>query len=362
LSIHTINFLLFLSPFFNLHSQEFSKRSEDHPLYVVEDSAMYTYEMIVDDLAFLHVNFETFLHPVSVGKSEFGLQMSTVRIGGPIPKKNSVFFVGNIHAREDYSSKFVMKFLNIFLLNLIDEDNTYPHAKKILDSIDIYFMPVANPDGLKIAHQDFIGIEDSFNLQCDQIKLVETFEEWKANGRGIDLNSSFDDGNHEVKKGGAYQCEPCSEGFKGVCPGTSIETQNLQHFVNVLKPLITASFHTKGDVTFWADRGTYKKFKGIDKKINDLICLSSNFEKSNISKNPKDYGCGLENYIRARLHLLATCVELSPGHNGRVQHPDSEFNKYVWNKAKIIPYIYLQQAIKYSKKIRIIEQENLKSQ
>ena len=32
--------------------------------------------------------------------------------------------------------------------------------------------------------------------------IKETFAEWKANGKGIDLNDSFDDGNHHVKHGG----------------------------------------------------------------------------------------------------------------------------------------------------------------
>jgi g-D-glutamyl-meso-diaminopimelate peptidase len=337
-------FLIFILTFYT-YSQEKSWENNKH--YVVEDTVKYTYSMILDDLTYLYANFTNFVHPVSLGKSEFGLEISAIRLGNEVKKKNSVLFVGNIHAREDYSSKFVMKFLNIFLLNLIGEDQTYPNAKKILDSLDIYFIPVANPDGLKIAHLDFVEIKDSFAIYRDSILLIETFEEWKANGKGIDLNASFDDGNHHLKKGKTFHSVPCSEGFKGKFPAEPKETQALQEFLIKTKPLITASFHTKGNVIYWADKGSHKKFKGIDKIINDKICKSSGFTAITISKSPIIYGCGMENYIRAKLNRIASCVELSSPENNRKQFPDSDFNLQVWNKAWNIPYEYLENAILY---------------
>ena len=95
-------FLLLFSLFcsFPFFSQQKSYDGMKH--YVVEDTAKYTYAMIVDDLAYLYVNFPQWVHPLSAGKSEFGLQMSTVRIGYEKPKKKSVFLVGNIHAREEF--------------------------------------------------------------------------------------------------------------------------------------------------------------------------------------------------------------------------------------------------------------------
>jgi g-D-glutamyl-meso-diaminopimelate peptidase len=320
---------------------------ETHKHYVVEDTAKYTYDMILDDLTYLYANFTNYVHPVQVGKSEFGLEIPTVRIGAAKAKKKSVLFVGNIHAREDYSSKFVMKFLNILLLNIVNQDNTYPNLKNYLDSLDIYFMPVANPDGLKISHLDFAGIQDSFDLHKEKILLIETFEEWKSNGKGIDLNASFDDGNHHLKKGKTFHSVPCSEGFKGSFPAEPKETQAIQVFLNQVKPLITASFHTKGNVIYWADKGTHKKFKGVDKIINTKVYKASDFQATEVSKSPVMYGCGMENYIRAKLNRIASCVELSSPEKHRKQFPDRDFNIQVWDKAWQIPYIYIENAFLY---------------
>ncbi|MGV3629703.1 MAG: M14 family metallopeptidase [Bacteroidota bacterium] len=344
-------FLLLFSLFcsFPFFSQQKSYDGMKH--YVVEDTAKYTYAMIVDDLAYLYVNFPQWVHPLSAGKSEFGLQMSTVRIGYEKPKKKSVFLVGNIHAREDYSSKLVMKFLNVFLLNLEKQDNTYPNALKILDSVDIYIMPVANPDGLKIAHQDWEGIADSFQLYKDSIRLIESYEVWKANGKGIDLNATFDDGNHPVKRADNYSPVPCSEGYKGKIPAEPKETQAIQRFVGQVKPLMTVSFHTKGNILYWADKKTHPYFREIDTKINREVAVKNRFVLGKISRYPAIYGCGLENYVRAKHKLMGTCVELSRPIYDRKQFPDNEFNKEVWDKAWKIPYMYLELTIKYSNEL-----------
>lgn len=330
---------------------------QGHSFYVVEDTSKYTYGMIVDDLAFLYANFTSWVHPVSVGKSEFGLELSTVRIGYEEPKPRSVFLVGNIHAREYYSSKLLMKFLNIFLLNLEGKDSRYPNALHLLDSIDLYIMPVANPDGLKIAQLDFDGIQDSFDLYKDDILVLDTYQEWKANGKGVDLNATFDDGNHDVKRAGNYSECPCSEGYKGVCPAEPVETQAIQAFVDRIRPLITVSFHTKGDVFYWADKGTHHFFNDIDTKINTAICEQTGFELARVSKNPKDYACGLENFVRSRYKLIGTCVELSPAEGGKKQFPDNLFNEYVWKKAWNVPYLFIENAVRYASQIEEISIE-----
>ncbi|TNE55041.1 MAG: hypothetical protein EP338_04830 [Bacteroidetes bacterium] len=312
--------------------------------YIVEDTVKYTYEMIEADLGFFKKYYPEWVHEEKVGKSQFGLELYTIRIGKGEAKKNSVFLVGNIHAREDYSSKFLMKFTNVLLLNLAGKDTTYRNIIPILDSMDLYIMPVANPDGLKIAHLNFKGIEKQFAAVKDSIIVIETLEEWKANGIGIDINTSFDDGNHSVKKGDTYQESPASEGYKGKFPAEPIETRYIQDFVKRKQPLFTASFHTKGNIIFWADGGTHTYFLGLDEKINLKATSVSGFRVAHISKNPESYGCGLENYVRARLGLLGSCVELSSPEKRRKQFPDANFNKEVWQLAWKIPEVYITEA------------------
>jgi g-D-glutamyl-meso-diaminopimelate peptidase len=338
--------LLFVSLF---SSKIYSQKS----CYLIEDNEKYTYEMISSDLDSLVKLFPERTHLFSIGNSEFGLPIKVVRIGSKTPKKRSMLFVGNVHAREDYSSKFVMKFLNMYLLSFTGDSIIYKKATDYLADLDLYFMPVANPDGLKIAHEDWVNIE-KFLPEINQIKKIETFGEWKANGKGIDLNDSFDDGTHALNKSYNSSPVPCSEGFKGKYAAEPIETQVIQKFVSEIRPLMTLSFHTKGDLIYWADSKTHSYFNGIDSLINDAALNVSNFSRVPVSPDPSTYGGGLENYVRYQFGLLGSCVELSSGDSERKQFPDSEFNKRVWKKAWKIPTTCIELVIKYANKIEEI--------
>ena len=188
----------------------------------------------------------------------------------------------------------------------------------------------------------------------NQIKKIETFGEWKANGKGIDLDDSFDDGTHALNKSYNSSPVPCSEGFKGKYAAEPIETQVIQKFVSEIRPLMTLSFHTKGDLIYWADSKTHSYFNGIDSLINDAALNVSNFSRVPVSPDPSTYGGGLENYVRYQFGLLGSCVELSSGDSERKQFPDSEFNKRVWKKAWKIPATCIELVIKYANKIEEI--------
>jgi len=314
--------------------------------YVVEDNLKYTNKAINEDLHTFYSEFQPFTNLDTIGYSEFGLPILTLSIRSESKhKKYPIWLVGNIHAREDYSSKFVMKFTNLFLLSIVGMDSTYKNAKQILEQFDFYISPVVNPDGLKIAHEDWEGIEQ-FKDSILKIKLIDGLFAWKANGKGVDLNSNFDDGNHLYKCSAISQEVPASEGYKGCFPAEAKETIVLQNYVNKIQPILTLSFHTKGNVLFWGDCDTYQKFDGIDSLISAKAARITGFKMMNLSYNPISYGCGLENYIRAKLDMLAVCVELSPMTSRREQHPDNQFNKLVWSKASQLPIIYIEELLK----------------
>ena len=318
--------------------------------YVVEDDEKYKCSMILEDLDYLSKKYDDYVFPMQIGYSEFGIPLKVVRVGRKQKSKYSILMVGNIHAREDYSSKLVMKFLNLYLMSITGESDLYPNAKSYLDSLDIYIFPLANPDGLKIAHEDWEGIEKHRYDVCNMI-IKETFAEWKANGKGIDLNDSFDDGNHHVKHGGKGEKTPASEDFKGNYPAEPIETQYIQKFVQSLRPLMTISYHTKGDLVYWADAKTHEMFDGLDTEINEKVLEISGFEEVGVSQNPETYGCGLENYVRAKMGLPGSCVELSKSDNNRKQYADSLFNELVWSKSNQIPMVYIKEVFTRKNKI-----------
>ena len=108
-----------------------------------------------------------------------------------------------------------------------------------------------------------------------------------------------------------FEEEPASQGHKGDFPCQAIEAKLLQDYVDSIVPILTLSFHTKGDILFWADRGSHAQFKGLDTKLNTKVAAACDFKLAKVSRNTKEYGAGLENYIRAKTKRIGVCVELS---------------------------------------------------
>lgn len=331
--------------------------SIDLQYYVVEDSSMYTFEMIQEDISYFETTWPEFIKTKTIGNSEFGLPLRGFTLSKNNEPKPLVFMVGNIHAREDFSSKMTMKVANVMLLSLTGKSDLYPGLTSMLDVVDIFFLPVANPDGMKIAQNNLVGIDSLARMWFDSIHIDETILEWKANGKGIDLNSSFDDNNWAVKKGGNFHANRASEGYKGHFAAEPVETQFLQRFIQANRPICTLSFHTKGNILYWADVSTHGLFEEIDTKMSADARKASGFELGKIGTKPYDYGCGLENYVRSKSGSIGVCVELSCGGGGRKQHADSLFNVLVWQKAWEIPFIYLVNTVQYKQDLLRIQEQ-----
>ncbi len=309
----------------------------------IQDSARYSVSMIYESVVDMIYLYEDFLEVSVLGYSEFGQAIPILKITDTSSKaKMPILLVGNLHAREFFSSKFVLKFCNEFLFSLANSNGVYPSANKILETYDLYLIPLANPDGLKIAQEDWSGIE-IYKKEVDSIKRIGPYSDWKANGIGIDLNNNFDDGNFEVKHGHLFEETPASQGHKGDYPCQANEVRILQDFVDSIVPLLTLSFHTKGDVLFWADKGTHAQFEGLDTKLNTRIANKCGFKMAKVSRNPREYGAGLENYIRAKTRRIGVCVELSPPNDLVAQHPSHMFKTLVWDKCRDMPILYLEE-------------------
>jgi len=327
---------LFIISFFSIYSQP----CED----LVEDSSVYSVSMIYEDVVNLMYSYSDVLTVDILGRSEFGQAIPIMTIESKVensPKK-PILLVGNLHAREFFSSKFVMKFTNQFLISLYNDECFYKDASRFLDEYVFYIIPLANPDGLKIAQEDWQGIEE-YKEDINKIKRIGPFSDWKANGKGVDLNNNFDDGNFHLKHGHLFEKNPASQGHKGSFPTEAVEARLIQKLVDSIQPLITLSFHTKGDVLFWADRGTHSKFNGLDTKLNKRVSEECGLIMARVSQKPKDYAAGLENYVRAKTGTIGVCVELSKSNNKVAQHPPEKFYNLVWEKCKNLPFIYLDE-------------------
>lgn len=342
--------------------------------FIVDTSDTYYLDRIYSDIDELCVIYNDILSKGIIGKSVEGrdivalklssrkdeilrcAQDDTVKAAFQETKRTaretpSVLLVGGIHAREDFSVMLCMKMIDYYC-NYYMEEKSFDgfDVKSIIDKVDLYFVPVVNPDGLNIIHK---GIETSTNH--DKLKVMKIWGEdhtyWKANSNGVDLNKNFDDGNWDIRTCVPGTDVPCSDRFKGYTPNSEPETQALVNFCNEHSFTLMCTYHCSGNCTFWADSGTHDMFNGIDEKIMDELSIKYIYRKTKISQDPKIYGCGFENWFRTRMKRPGFCIELSPFVEGGKQHPDSMFDELVWQHAKTTGLFFAEKATEVHEEI-----------
>lgn len=324
--------------------------------FIVDTSDTYFLNQIYNDIDELSENYSKILSKKVIGKSVEGRDIVALKLRGnkdsqikynkiTAKEKPSVLLVGGIHAREDFSVMLCMKMIDFYCYyyneaKILDGFN----VKSIIDNVDMYFVPVVNPDGLNIVHN---GLKASSNY--DKLKNMKIWGEnhtyWKANAIGVDLNKNFDDGNWKIRTCVSGTDVPCSERFKGFTPNSEPETLVLVDFCNENNFSLMVTYHCSGNCTFWADKVTHDMFNGLDEKIMDEINKKYIYRKTKISQDPKVYGCGFENWFRARMKRPAFCIELSPFVEGGKQHPDSMFDELVWQHANTTGLFFAEKAI-----------------
>lgn len=324
--------------------------------FIVDTSDTYFLDDIYKDIDTLCEKYSSVLSKLVIGKSVEGRDIVALKVSGKKDDifrgiqnskvKPSVLFVGGIHAREDFSVMLCMKMIDFYCCCYYNEDKSFDdfNVMKIIDNVDMYFVPVVNPDGLNIVHN---GLESSSSYE--QLKTMYIWGEdhsyWKANANGVDLNKNFDDGNWEVRTCVPGTEVPCSDRFKGYAPNSEPETQALVNFCNENNFSLMVTYHCSGNCTFWADSGTHGMFNGLDEKIMDELNKNYIYRKTKVSMDPKIYGCGFENWFRVKMKRPAFCIELSPFVEGGKQHPDSMFDELVWKHAKTTGLFFAEKAI-----------------
>jgi len=326
---------------------------------IVDTSDTYYLENIYKNIDELCDRYNIILNKEVIGKSVEGRDIVGLRLHNKKDEilsfarddKPAVLLVGGIHAREDFSVMLCMKMLEYYCYYYNGNNNFDGfNVKSIIDKIDMYFVPVVNPDGLNIVHK---GIEASKNyekLKCMKI-WGDDYSYWKANANGVDLNKNFDDGNWEIRICVPGTDVPCSDRFKGFEPNSEPETAALINLCNENKFSLMVTYHCSGNCTFWADSGTHDMFNDLDERIMDELAEKYIYGKTKISTDPKIYGCGFENWFRVKMKRPAFCIELSPYQEGGKQHPDSMFDELVWRHAKTTGLFFAQKAIEVNDEI-----------
>jgi carboxypeptidase T len=222
------------------------------------DQMYHSYDETLQRLEALATQNPAIASITSLGKSYEGRDMKMIRISGKTLAQAEqdqlpvAFYMGCHHAREHLS----VEVPTLFAEYLVNNYDTNPDVKRLVDSREIYVAPIINPDGFVY---DYHGQSGG--------------RMWRKNRRpngdgtyGTDLNRNY---GYEWDTGGASDSTN-SEVYAGPKAFSEIETQNVKAFIDS-QPRMTVllTLHTFSELVLYPWGYTYKKVGDTDGKAED---------------------------------------------------------------------------------------------
>lgn len=297
----------------------------------VEPNQTYSYEMMLADANELAAAYPDLISVSSIGRSVEGRDLTLIKLG---KGETKLLLLGAHHAREYITSTFLMETVDTYAASY-QADTGNP-----LDLVTVYIVPMVNPDGVNLVQNGPDAAKDPQAVKAMRM-LKESYSEWKANINGVDLNRQYP--CHWEEKASNTDV-PSSEMYKGTAPATEPEVQAVMKLCEENTFVLAASFHTKGEVIYWADSGTEDAI-AVAAPIAQSIAEVTGYALMETSSDPAVYGAGFENWFRQEYLLPGFCIELTPVGNGSLPHEDAQFDILVWNRAKGLATVLMEQAL-----------------
>lgn len=203
------------------------------------DTRFHDYAKMNQTLADLTTRHNDLSRLVSIGKTIEGRDMWAVHLNtspdalttGQSNKPGAIF-MGNHHAREHLSAEIPLMLLQHLLTN-----RDQPAMRALLESRDIWIIPMVNPDGVE------------WDIASGR------YRSWRKNRRnngdgtyGVDLNRNY---GYGWGTGGSSR-DPNSDVYMGRSAFSEPETQAIRDFVSShLNTKVLLSFHTFSELVLW---------------------------------------------------------------------------------------------------------------
>lgn len=308
--------------------------------HVVDPYQPYTYDIMQSDIAELKELYPEFIEVGSIGSSVEGRALTLLKIGSGDEK---LLLVGSHHAREYITSTYLMNTVDKYLSAAAKGEKVGGYdIAEMLQKVTVYVVPMLNPDGVNLVINGVENVDDVVAVS-NMSMLKGTYAEWKANINGIDLNRQYPCHWEEKKQNTDV---PSSEMYKGTKSASEPEVQAMMALCEQNDFAIAASFHSKGEIVYWADSGTVDSVPGAE-SVTDAVCEVSGYRKMPVSEDPSSYGAGFENWFRQEFSRPGLCIELTPSDGSSVPHDVQAFDDIVWNKTELIFAVLMEQADLY---------------
>lgn len=227
-----------------------------------------------------------------VGQSTLGQPIYGVHLGSYEGKQ--ILIEGGIHAREYPSTLVVVKMIEYM-------------TTQNFETGGVYAIPLSNPDGARIVLDgtDWIKCEKLRNYILDINDGSDNFDMWKADAMAVDLNVNFD---ALWSKGSQNVFCVAPGNFVGYYPESEREVRTLIDFSYRVRPDLTLSYHTKGDVIYYGFELLSEKEQARDKQIAEYISTINGYTPVKTVGSVGGYSDWAGEYLK----VPAFTIEIAP--------------------------------------------------
>ena len=273
----------------------------------------------------------------NAGKSVLGKNLLATHVGSFDGVQ--ILIQGGIHASEYISSLLMV------------EQARYLHATDAVKNGGIYFIFLTNPDGAEIV------LDGINNLPCDITKQYLSlanggfdFSQYKANVNLVDLNTNFDadwgSGSQNVR------C-PNTQNFIGFYPNSEREVNSLINFTYQVRPSLTISYHSKGEVIYYGFTGESEQNLERDRMIGEQLSATTGYPLE-LTENSSG---GYKDWCIQKLTIPAYTIEV--GSNSLAHPIGEEYLPEIFAQNKDVPLVALNLAIEYQNQINFVQKSSI---
>lgn len=295
---------------------------------------IYSFEQMKSDINALYQRYPNQVTSrIAIGNTMWSQQIPAVCIGN-VNASKALLIDGGIHGREYMSTLLIMRQMEY----LLDNQNATYKGRTIgsmLDECCIWFVPMINPDGVRISQTGLAGLSATQKNNLIAMNGGSTyFERWKANGYGVDLNRNFD-------AGWTYQGKPSGAQYSGSYANSESETQAMVNFVQRHTNIkASINYHTTGNCIYW-HYGQTGTAKARDREIaNQLSSITGFYLRA---ENYSGKGGGFMDWMIASRKLPSFTIELGPGSVNAPQ--DIGYFANIWAANRDVPAFMLYYII-----------------
>ncbi|MEV7625899.1 M14 family zinc carboxypeptidase [Actinoplanes sp. NPDC089786] len=181
----------------------------------------------------------------SIGKTLRGQDILAVKVtrdaaATPDGARPGSFFFGAQHAREWITPEVTRRLMH----HVIDQYGADPRITGLVDTTEMWFLPVANPDGYDFTFTDAPG------ARLWRKNLRDNDGDGKLTvADGVDLNRNF--GFRWAWDDEGSSPDPGSEGYRGPGPGSEPENVAFNAFERRVKPELALNMHSAQQVLMY---------------------------------------------------------------------------------------------------------------